>query len=76
MDIHCEDQLLLLDVDDIDFMLIFDELVIHICKKTAQQLNVLLQLSKLLTSESTIVIYKSFIRHTFNYCLLVWYLWQ
>ena len=45
----------------------------NICKKAARQINVLLRLSKYLSTETKILIYKSFIRSNFNYCPLVWH---
>ena len=54
-------------------MLNFDIHISNICKKAARQINVLLRLSKLLSTETKILIYKSFIRSNFNYCPLVWH---
>ena len=58
---------------DIDFMLKCDQQITTMCKKAARQLNVLLRLSKFLTPENKILIYKSFIRSNFNYCPLSWH---
>ena len=57
----------------IDYLLNVDLHVSNICKKAARQINVLLCLSKFLTIETKILIYKSFIRSSFNFCLLVWH---
>lgn len=54
-------------------MLKFDLHISDICKKAARQINVLLRLSKYLSLETKILIYKSFIRSNFNYCPLVWH---
>ena len=70
--IKCEDTVKLLGID-IDFMLNFDQQITNMCKKAARQLNVLLRLSKFLSAENKILIYKSFIRSNFNYCPLVWH---
>ena len=43
------------------------------CMKEAQQLNVLQRLSKLLSVETRLLIFKSFIQSNFNYCPLVWH---
>ena len=56
-----------------DYMLNFDLHISKICKKAARQISVLLRLSKVLSAETKILIYKSFIRSNFNYCPLVWY---
>ena len=39
----------------------------------SRQINVLLRLSKVLSTETKILIYKSFIRSNFNYCPLMWH---
>ena len=57
----------------IDFLLNFDLHVSNICIKAARQINVLLRLSKFLTIETKILIYKSFIKSSFNFCPLVWH---
>ena len=71
-EIKCEDSVKLLGVT-IDFLLNFDLHVSNICKKAARQINVLLRLSKFLTIETKILIYKSFIKSSFNFCPLVWH---
>ncbi len=54
-------------------MLNFDQQIKNMCKKAARQLNVLLRLSKFLTADNKILIYKSFIRSNFNFCPLIWH---
>ena len=71
-EIKCEDSVKLLCVT-INYLLNFDLYVSNICKKAARQINVLLRLSKSLTIETKILIYKSFIRSSFNFCPLVWH---
>ena len=65
-EIKCEDSVKLLGVT-IDYLLNFDLHVSNICKKAARQINVLLCLSKFLTIETKILIYKSFIKSSFNF---------
>ena len=72
IEIKCEDSVKLLGVT-FDYMLNFDIHISDICKKAARQINVLLRLSKYLSTETKILIYKSFIRSNFNYCPLVWH---
>ena len=72
IEIKCEDFVKLLGAT-IDSLLNFDLHVSNICKKAARQINVLLRLSKFLTIETKILIYKSFIRSSFNFCPLVWH---
>ena len=71
-EIKCEDSVKLLGVT-IDYLLNFDLHVSNICKKAARQIDVLLRLSKFLTIETKILIYKSFIKSSFNFCPLVWH---
>ena len=72
VEIKCEDSVKLLGVT-IDYLLNFDLHVSNICKMAARQINVLLRLSKFLRIETKILIYKSFIRSSFNFCPLVWH---
>ena len=71
-EIKCEDSVKLLWVT-FDFMLNFETHVSDICRKAARQINVLLRIGKYLSLETKILIYKSFIKSNFNYCLLVWH---
>jgi hypothetical protein len=57
----------------IDDQLNFTTHINVICRKAAQQLNVLKRLSSLLDFESRMLIFKSFILSNFNYCPLVWH---
>ena len=70
--VKCDDSVKLLGID-IDYMLNFDQQIKNMCKKAARQLNVLLRLSKFLTADNKILIYKSFIRSNFNFCPLIWH---
>ena len=68
-EIKCEDSVKLLGVT-IDFMLNFDTHVSNICRKAARQINVLLRIGKHLSVETEILMYESFIKSNFNYCLI------
>ena len=71
VDIPCEETVKLLGVE-LDFMLNFDKQIKNMCMKAARQLNVLQRLSKFLSVETRLLIFKSFIQSNFNYCPLVW----
>ena len=71
-EIKCEDSVKLLGVT-FDYMMNFDKHISNICQKAARQIKVLLRLSKYLSTETKILIHKSFIRSNFNYCPLVWH---
>ena len=51
----------------------FDLHISYICKKAAKQINVLSRLSQYLTTETKLLIYKSFVRSNFGYCPIVWH---
>ena len=70
--VKCEDSVKLLGVT-IDYMLNFDLHISDICKKAAKQINVLSRLSQYLTTETKLLIYKSFVRSNFGYCPVVWH---
>ena len=70
INITCENTVKLLGID-IDFLLNFNYQITRMCKKAAGQLNILLRISKFLSPECKILIYKSFIRSNFNYCPVV-----
>ena len=72
VDIPCEENVKLLGVE-LDFMLNFDKQIKNMCMKAARQLNVLQRLSKFLSVETRLLIFKSFIQSNFNYCPLVWH---
>ena len=54
-------------------MLKFDKQIKNMCMKAARQLNVLQRLSKFLSVETRLLIFKSFIQSNFNYFPLVWH---
>ena len=55
-------------------MLNFDKQIKkNLCMKAARQLSVLQRLSKFLSVETRLLIFKSFIQSNFNYCPLVWH---
>ena len=70
--ITCDESVKLLGVD-IDFMLNFDGHIQSICKKAAQQLNILKRLGKSLTKLSKLTIFHTFILSNFNFCPLSWH---
>ena len=72
VDIPCEENVKLLGVE-LDFMLNFDKQIKNMCMKAARQLNVLQRLSKFLSVETRLLIFKSLIQSNFNYCPLVWH---
>ena len=71
-EIACQEVVKLLGIE-LDYMLNFDTQVSNICQKAARQLNVLQRLSKFLSVNTRLVIFKSFIRSNFNYCPIVWH---
>ena len=70
--VKCEDSVKLLGVT-IDYMLNFDLHISEICKKAAKQINVLGRLGQYLTTETKLLIYKSFVRSNFGYWPVVWH---
>ena len=54
-------------------MLNFDLHISDICKKAARQINVLCRLNRYLSTETKLLIYKSFVRSNFSYCPVVWH---
>ena len=72
VDIPCEQNVKLLGVE-LDFLLNFDNQIKAMSMKAARQLNVLQRLSKLLSEETRLLIFKLFIQSNFNYCLLIWH---
>ena len=70
--VKCEDSVKLLGVT-IDYMLNFDLHISDICKKAARQITVLCRLSRYLSTETKLLIYKSFVRSNFSYCQVVWH---
>ena len=67
-----EDKVRLLGID-LDSKLNFNCHIHDICQKAARQINALKRLSKFLTLESRMAIFRSFIMSNFNYCSLVWH---
>ena len=57
----------------LDHLLNFDSHISNMCKKAAMQLNILQRLSKFLNIETKLIIFKSFIKSTFNYCPIIWH---
>ena len=72
VDIPCQENVKLLGVE-LGFMLNFDKQIKNMGMKAARQLNVLQRLSKFLSVETRLLIFKSFIQSNFNYCPLVWH---
>lgn len=70
--IDCEETVRLLGVE-LDYQLNFDEQVSRICQKVSKQLNVLQRISKFLSEETRLIVFKSFIRSNFNYCPVIWH---
>ena len=70
--IPCEETVKLLGVE-LDYQLNFNEQVSRICQKVARQLNVLQRISKFLSEETRLLVFKSFIRSNFNYCPIIWH---
>ena len=58
---------------ELDYQLNFNEQVSRICQKVARQLNVLQRISKFLSEETRLLVFKSFIRSNFNYCPIIWH---
>ena len=65
VDIPCEENVKLLGVE-LDFVLNFDKQIKNMCMKAVRQLNVLQRLSKFLSVETRLLIFKSFIQSNFN----------
>ena len=60
-DISCEVSMILLGVT-VDYLLNFDLHIFNMCKKAANQINILFRLSNYTNMETILLIYKSFIR--------------
>ena len=61
---------------ELDYQLNFNEQVSRICQKVARQLNVPQRISKFLSEETRLLVFKSFIRSNFSYCPIVWHFWS
>ena len=68
--VKCEDSIKLLGVT-IDYMLNFNLHISDICNKAAWQINVLCMLSRYLSTETKLLIYKSYVRSNLRYCPIV-----
>ena len=66
--IACEETVKLLGVQ-LDYQLNFNEQVSRICQKVAKQLNALQRIRQFLSEETRLLVFKSFIRSNFCYCL-------
>ena len=56
----------------LDESLKFDLHISDICKKASWHINTLKEIYKFLTQDSRILIYRSFIAESFNYCQISW----
>jgi hypothetical protein len=72
VNISCEDTVKLLGID-IDFLLKFDAHISNICRKAAQQINIMKRLGKHLNKLHRLTIFHSFILSNFNFCPLSWH---
>ncbi|MCU7801407.1 MAG: reverse transcriptase family protein, partial [gamma proteobacterium symbiont of Lucinoma myriamae] len=70
--IDCQEVVKLLGID-IDYQLKFDAHISNICRKAAQQLNVLRRIGKFLSKLNKMTIFYTFILSNFNYCPLAWH---
>ena len=71
-EIICETSVKLLGID-IDFKLNFEQHVSNICRKAAQQLNVLKRIGPNLSKINKLTIFYSFILSHFNFCPMAWH---
>ena len=72
VNITCEEVVKLLGVD-IDFNLSFDSHISNICKKAAQQLNVMRRIGHNLSLLNRLTIFHTFVLSNFNFCPLAWH---
>lgn len=72
VNITCEEVVKLLGVD-IDFKLSFDQHISNICKKAAQQLNVMRRIGHNLSLLNRLTIFHTFVLSNFNFCPLAWH---
>ena len=70
--IICEETVKLLGIH-IDYKLNFDFHITNICRKAAQQLNVLKRIGHNLTRVNKLTIFHSFILSHFNFCPMAWH---
>ena len=71
-EILCEESVKLLGVD-IDFKLNFECHISNICRKAAQQLNVLKRIGVFLSKTNRLTIFHSFILSHLNFCPMAWH---
>ena len=69
--VNCDEIVKLLGID-IDFKLSFDSHISSICKKAAQQLNILRRIGNRLSKLNKLAIFHTFILSNFNFCTLAW----
>ena len=72
VNITCEEVVKLLGVD-IDFNLSFDQHISNICKKAAQQLNVMRRIGHNLSLLNRLTIFHTLVLSNFNFCPLAWH---
>ena len=72
INITCDDSVKLLGVD-IDFSLKFDLHISNLCRKAAQQINIMKRLGKHLNRLNRLTIFHSFMLSNFNFCPLSWH---
>ena len=70
--IPCEETVKFLIVE-LDCQLNFNKQVSRLCQKVARQLNMLQRISKFLSEETMLLVFKSFLRSNFNYCPIIWH---
>ena len=72
INITCDDSVKLLGVD-LDFSLKFDLHISNLCRKAAQQINIMKRLGKHLNRLNRLTIFHSFMLSNFNFCPLSWH---
>ena len=72
IDIKCDESVKLLGVD-IDFRLRFEEHIANLCRKAAQQVNIMKRLGRHLNKLNRLSIFHSFVLSNFNFCPLSWH---
>ena len=70
--ISCEETVKLLGID-LDCNLSFNIQITKMCRKAAQQLNILKRIGKYLNKLNKITIFHTFILSAFNYCPMTWH---
>ena len=70
--ITCDEVAKLLGID-IDFKLTFDQHIGGMCKRAAQQLNILKRIGHNLSRLNRVTILYTFILSNFNFCPMVWH---